>query len=75
VTQVDIDPGSDPRFHAAQERAHILEALIVASDNIDEVVHIIRAAKNPQEAIDMSLKVMRELHVPSNRFHQEDLFL
>lgn len=36
----------------AQERAHILEALIVASDNIDEVVHIIRAAKSPQEAID-----------------------
>lgn len=34
----------------AQERAHILEALIVASDNIDEVVHIIRAAKTPQEA-------------------------
>ena len=40
----------------AQERAHILEALIVASDNIDEVVHIIRAAKNPQEAIDNLMK-------------------
>ncbi len=36
----------------AQERAHILEALMIASDNIDEVVHIIRAAKTPQEAID-----------------------
>lgn len=35
----------------AQERAHLVEALIVACDNIDEVVHIIRAAKNPQEAI------------------------
>lgn len=36
----------------AQERAHILEALIVACDNIDEVVHIIRASKTPQEAVD-----------------------
>lgn len=35
----------------AQERAHILEGLIIASDNIDEVVHLIRASKNPQEAI------------------------
>ena len=36
----------------AQERAHILEGLIVASDNIDEVVHIIRAAQNPQAAVE-----------------------
>ena len=36
----------------AQDRAHILEALIVACDNIDEVVHIIRASKTPQEAIE-----------------------
>ncbi len=36
----------------AQERAHILDALIVASDNIDEVVHIIRSSKNPQNAIE-----------------------
>ena len=36
----------------AQDRAHILEALIVACDNIDEVVHMIRASKTPQEAID-----------------------
>ena len=35
----------------AKERAHILEGLIIASDNIDEVVHIIRAAKTPNEAI------------------------
>lgn len=34
----------------AQERAHILEGLIVACDNIDEVVHIIRASKTPSEA-------------------------
>ena len=36
----------------AQERAHILEGLILASDNIDEVVHIIRSSKTPQEAIE-----------------------
>lgn len=35
----------------AKERAHILEGLIIASDNIDEVIHIIRAAKTPNEAI------------------------
>ncbi|MBQ4039414.1 MAG: DNA gyrase subunit A [Bacteroidaceae bacterium] len=34
----------------AEERAHILEGLIIASDNIDEVVRIIRAAKSPAEA-------------------------
>ncbi len=34
----------------AEERAHLLEALITACDNIDEVVHIIRGSKNPQEA-------------------------
>ena len=36
----------------AQERAHILEALIVACDNIDEVVHIIRSSKTPLEAVE-----------------------
>ena len=36
----------------AEERAHILEGLIIASDNIDEVIKIIRAAKNPNEAIE-----------------------
>ena len=35
----------------ARERAHILEGLIIASDNIDEVVHLIRASKNPAEAV------------------------
>lgn len=36
----------------AQERAHILEGLIIASDNIDEVVCLIRASKNPQAAME-----------------------
>ena len=34
----------------AKERAHILEGLIIACDNIDEVVHIIRASKTPSDA-------------------------
>ena len=34
----------------AQERAHILEGLVIACDNIDEVVHIIRASKPPSDA-------------------------
>lgn len=35
----------------AKDRAHILEGLIIASDNIDEVIRIIKAAKTPNEAI------------------------
>jgi len=34
----------------AEERAHILEGLIIASDNIDEVIAIIKASKSPEEA-------------------------
>jgi DNA gyrase subunit A len=34
----------------AEERAHILEGLIIAVDNIDEVVRIIRASRTPAEA-------------------------
>ena len=35
----------------AEERAHILQGLIIASDNIDEVIAIIRSSSTPQEAI------------------------
>ena len=35
----------------AKKRAHILEGLIIASDNIDEVIHIIKTAKSPNDAI------------------------
>ena len=35
----------------AEERSHILEGLIIASDNIDEVIAIIRSSSTPQEAI------------------------
>lgn len=34
----------------AEERAHILEGLIIASDNIDEVIALIRASQSPDEA-------------------------
>ena len=37
-------------LNKAQERAHILEGLVIACDNIDEVVHIIRASKTPSDA-------------------------
>lgn len=40
----------------AEERAHILEGLIIASDNIDEVIAIIRGSKSPQDAIDGLIK-------------------
>ena len=41
-TQYDLDQ--------AKARAHILEGLIVAVDNLDEVIRLIRASKNPKEA-------------------------
>ena len=47
----------------AQERAHILEGLIIASDNIDEVVRIIRASKTPEAAVEGLM----------NRFSLDDL--
>jgi len=34
----------------AEERAHILEGLLIALDNIDEVIKLIRASANPEEA-------------------------
>jgi len=36
----------------AEERAHILEGLIIASDNIDEVIALIKASSNGEEARD-----------------------
>lgn len=40
----------------AEERAHILEGLIIASDNIDEVIAIIRGSANPDEAREKLIK-------------------
>ncbi|MDR2388383.1 MAG: DNA gyrase subunit A, partial [Tannerellaceae bacterium] len=36
----------------AEERAHILQGLLIASDHIEEVIALIRASKSPQQAID-----------------------
>ncbi len=36
----------------AQERAHIVEGLVIASDNIDEVIAIIKAASTPNDAME-----------------------
>lgn len=47
----------------AEERSHILEGLIIASDNIDEVIAIIRGSKSPQEAIESLI----------NRFNLSDV--
>lgn len=41
---------SQYELNKAEERAHILEGLIIALDNIDEVIHIIRSSKNVAEA-------------------------
>ena len=44
-------------LNKAKERAHILEALLVAVDHIDEIVHTIRAAANTEQAkLDLSAK-------------------
>jgi DNA gyrase subunit A len=43
-------------LNKAQDRAHILNALIVACDNIDEVVHLIRASETPKAACDNLMK-------------------
>jgi len=40
----------------AEKRAHILEGLIIASDNIDEVIRLIRAAQTPDEARENLIK-------------------
>jgi DNA gyrase subunit A len=40
----------------AEERAHILEGLIIASDNIDKVIALIRSSKSPDEAREKLMK-------------------
>ena len=37
-------------LNKAEERAHIVQGLIIAQDNIDEVIHIIRSSQTTQEA-------------------------
>ena len=40
----------------AEDRAHLLEGLIIASDNIDEVIEIIKGSSNPEEARNRLIK-------------------
>ena len=40
----------------AEERAHLLEGLIIASDNIDEVIELIKGSKSPEEAREKLIK-------------------
>jgi len=43
----------------AEERAHILEGLIIASDNIDKVIALIRASSSPDEAKDKLIEAFK----------------
>ena len=49
----------------AEERAHILEGLIIASDNIDEVIALIRASKSPDEAREKLMKKFKLSEIQS----------
>ena len=49
----------------ARERAHILEGLIIASDNIDEVIRIIRAADVYKRQIAYREPIMAPMEVPA----------
>ena len=49
----------------AEERAHILEGLIIASDNIDEVIALIRSSKNPDEAREKLMKKFKLSEIQS----------
>ena len=43
----------------AEDRCHILEGLIIASDNIDEVIALIKASKNAEDARDNLIKTFK----------------
>ncbi len=49
----------------AEDRAHILEGLIIASDNIDEVIALIRASANADEARDNLMKRFKLTEIQS----------
>ena len=49
----------------AEDRAHILEGLIIASDNIDEVIALIRGSKSPDEAREKLMKKFKLSEVQS----------
>src|SRR5690606_4916051 len=49
----------------AEERAHILEGLIIASDNIDEVIRLIRASANAEEAREKLMEAFKLSEIQS----------
>ncbi|MDG2052961.1 MAG: DNA gyrase subunit A [Flavobacteriaceae bacterium] len=49
----------------AEERAHILEGLIIASDNIDEVIRLIRSSKNADEAKERLIEAFKLSEIQS----------
>ena len=49
----------------AEERAHILEGLIIASDNIDEVIRLIRSSKNADEARERLIEAFKLSEIQS----------
>ena len=49
----------------AEERAHILEGLIIASDNIDDVIALIRSSKSPDEAREKLMKKFKLSEIQS----------
>lgn len=50
----------------AEERAHIVRGLIIALDNIDEVIHTIRSSKNDAEARERLMKSFNLSEIQSN---------
>lgn len=64
--QVVVRRRAEFDLNKAKERAHILEGLLIALDNIDEVVKIIRASKNREVARDQLMAKFKLSEVQSN---------
>ena len=59
-------------LNKAEERAHILQGLLTALDNIDEVINIIRSSKNTQEAKDAVCRFRSTFHQNSGMVRSVD---
>jgi DNA gyrase subunit A len=64
--QIVVRKRAEYELARAKERAHILEGLLIALDNIDEVVRIIRAAKNRDEARTKLMSTFKLSELQSN---------
>ena len=56
----------------AEERAHILEGLIIAPDNIDEIIHIIRSSQTDKEAAERMTELDVRPDGQADRRHPRD---